>query len=107
LLLLRLLLLQVVVNVDERGTEAAAVTTSTMTVTEYIPVTVPPLVFNRPFLFWIVDDATQTVLFQGTVKDPSLGTCSQSYRVQGSSPCFGNPKPNTVLFQGPVKDPSQ
>jgi serine protease inhibitor len=42
-----------------------------MTVTEYIPETVPPLVFNRPFLFWIVDDATQTVLFQGTVKDPS------------------------------------
>lgn len=61
----------VMVNVDERGTEAAAATTSMMTVTEYIPETVPPLVFNRPFLFWIVDDATQTVLFQGTVKDPS------------------------------------
>ncbi|KAF6258703.1 pseudouridine synthase [Scenedesmus sp. NREL 46B-D3] len=63
--------LRVVINVDEKGTEAAAVTTSMMTVTEYIPETVPPLVFDRPFLFWIVDDATQTVLFQGTVKDPS------------------------------------
>jgi serpin B len=80
LLLLLLLLLpifvcqcthQVAVDVDEKGTEAAAVTISRMTVTEYIPDTVPPLVFNRPFLFWIVDDATRTVLFQGTVKDPS------------------------------------
>jgi serpin B len=61
----------VAVNVNEKGTEAAAVTVSTMTVTEYIPDRVMPLVFNRPFLFWIVDDATQTVLFQGTVKDPS------------------------------------
>ncbi|WIA34197.1 hypothetical protein OEZ86_012554 [Tetradesmus obliquus] len=61
----------VAVNVDERGTEAAAVTAGMMTVTEYIPERVTPLVFNRPFLFWIVDDATQTVLFQGTVKDPS------------------------------------
>jgi serine protease inhibitor len=28
-------------------------------------------VFDKPFLFNIVDDATSTVLFQGWVTDPS------------------------------------
>jgi serine protease inhibitor len=33
----------------------------------------PPLlqVFDRPFLFFLVDDTTKTVLFQGAVTDPS------------------------------------
>jgi serine protease inhibitor len=26
--------------------------------------------FNRPFLFFLVDNATQTVLFQGAITDP-------------------------------------
>jgi serine protease inhibitor len=28
-------------------------------------------VFDRPFLFFLVDDATQSVLFQGLVTDPT------------------------------------
>jgi serine protease inhibitor len=28
-------------------------------------------VFDRPFLFFLVDGTTQTVLFQGAVSDPS------------------------------------
>jgi serpin B len=61
----------VVVQVDEVGTEAAAVTSIIMTVTS-VPIDQPPrVVFNKPFLFNIVDDTTNTVLFQGWVTDPS------------------------------------
>jgi serine protease inhibitor len=28
-------------------------------------------IFDRPFLFFLVDETTQTVLFQGAVTDPS------------------------------------
>jgi serine protease inhibitor len=31
----------------------------------------PPQVFNRPFLFFLVDGATQTVLFQGAITNPN------------------------------------
>jgi serine protease inhibitor len=30
-------------------------------------------VFNRPFLFFLVDSITQTVLFQGSITDPRGG----------------------------------
>jgi hypothetical protein len=33
-------------------------------------------VFNRPFLFFVVETTTQTVLFQGVITDPSLGVDS-------------------------------
>lgn len=60
--------------VDEKGTEAAAVTTATMVTTSYMEDQAPPMVFDRPFIFLIVDEpqpGARTVLFQGTVKDPS------------------------------------
>jgi serpin B len=64
--------LQVFVQVDEVGTEAAAVTSVIMTATAALePPPVPKVVFDRPFLFNIVDDASNTVLFQGWVTDPS------------------------------------
>lgn len=30
-----------------------------------------PQVFDRPFLFFVVETTTQTVLFQGVITDPS------------------------------------
>jgi serpin B len=62
---------QVVVQVDEVGTEAAAVTSVIVMVTS-VRINQPPrVVFDKPFLFNIVDDTTDTVLFQGWVTDPS------------------------------------
>jgi len=63
-----------VVQVDETGTEAAAVTSGVMVTTSFRPDSTPPLVFDRPFLFFLVDDTTQTVLFQGAVTDPTKST---------------------------------
>lgn len=62
-----------VVKVDEQGTEAAAVTSVIMTTTAFMPSDTPPLVFDRPFLFLILDDASKSVLFHGYVKDPTVG----------------------------------
>lgn len=60
-----------VVEVDEGGTEAAAVTAIVMMPKAAMP-SKPPEVFrvDRPFLFYLVDDATGTILFQGRVNDP-------------------------------------
>ena len=55
-----------VVEVNEEGTEAAAVTSIGIRATS-LP---PQFVANRPFFFVIRDDETQTVLFIGTVVDP-------------------------------------
>lgn len=57
-----------VVDVDEEGTEAAAVTSVEMRV-----VSMPKgfqMVVDRPFLFAIHDDETGTILFLGTILDP-------------------------------------
>jgi serpin B len=56
-----------VIEVAEEGTEAAA-TTGVFMVTSYQP----PVDFRvtRPFLFYIVDDASEAILFQGRVVDP-------------------------------------
>ncbi|HLE69517.1 MAG TPA: serpin family protein, partial [Vicinamibacteria bacterium] len=61
-----------VVNVDERGTEAAAVTAMVMlgAAARKPP---RPIEFrvDRPFLFLIEDKPTGTILFLGRVLDPS------------------------------------
>lgn len=54
-------------RVDEEGTEAAAVTSSRVSVTS-APM---ELRFDRPFFLAIRDNATRTLLFVGQVMDPS------------------------------------
>lgn len=61
----------VAVIVDEVGTEAAAVTSIMVGATSAPLNPTPPLVFDRPFIFLIVDEKSNEVLFMGTVKDPS------------------------------------
>jgi len=57
------------IEVDEKGTEAAAVTIIEMPTSEEYP---PKPVFyaNRPFLFVIQENTTGTMLFMGKVGNP-------------------------------------
>ncbi|KAL7888644.1 hypothetical protein AOLI_G00036180 [Acnodon oligacanthus] len=56
-----------VLKVDEKGTEAAAVT-----YTELIPLSMPPTMnLNRPFLVFIVEDSTKSILFMGKMTNPT------------------------------------
>ncbi|MGA3285430.1 MAG: serpin family protein [Verrucomicrobiota bacterium] len=59
------------VDVNEEGTEAAAVTTVTMR-SQAIAVPTKPfeMIVDRPFFFVIGDDQTQSILFMGMVHDP-------------------------------------
>lgn len=61
----------VCVIVDEEGTEAAAVTAVIMMRATAVMAATPLIRFDRPFLFMLVDDASSTPLFVGTVSDPS------------------------------------
>ena len=53
------------VEVNEEGTEAAAVTAVTM-----VESTKPVFRVDRPFFFAIYDTMTKTILFMGTVVEP-------------------------------------
>lgn len=58
---------QAVMSVDEKGTEAAAVTTI-----EIMPMSLPDTVMlNRPFLVLIVEDSTMSILFMGKITNPT------------------------------------
>ncbi|XP_056621359.1 alpha-1-antitrypsin homolog [Triplophysa dalaica] len=58
---------QAVLSVDEKGTEAAAVTTI-----EIMPMSLPDTVtLNRPFLVLIVEDSTKSILFMGKIYNPA------------------------------------
>ncbi len=61
------------IEIDEEGTEAAAATAVVMTV-ESISVHEPLLpkqfIADHPFLFYIVDDATNAILFMGKMMEP-------------------------------------
>jgi serpin B len=61
-----------VIEVSEESTEAAATTAIGIRVTSVAPKPVEPLQFrvDRPFLYYLVDDATGAVLFQGRIMDP-------------------------------------
>ncbi len=59
-----------IIDVDEKGTTAAAATGTTV-VTMVIVTPGPTLVVDRPFLFFIRHNATGAILFQGRVVDPS------------------------------------
>ena len=58
------------VEVNEEGTEAAAVTSVGVRVTSVPPPPIP-LTIDRPFFFAIRDNKTETVLFMGRVVDPA------------------------------------
>uniref|UniRef100_UPI00398F62C5 alpha-1-antitrypsin-like n=1 Tax=Pristiophorus japonicus TaxID=55135 RepID=UPI00398F62C5 len=59
---------EAVLDVDERGTEATAVTGIGL-----MPMSMPPqLKFNRPFLLLIADHSTKSVLFAGRVMNPTV-----------------------------------
>ncbi|XP_066532344.1 alpha-1-antitrypsin homolog [Hoplias malabaricus] len=59
---------QAVLKVDEKGTEAAAATTI-----EIMPMSLPtPVQLNRPFLVFIVEDSTKSILFMGKITNPTL-----------------------------------
>lgn len=57
------------VEVNEEGTEAAAVTSVEIVVTSVDPT--PAMMVNRPFLFVIRDNRTGSVLFMGKVVNPN------------------------------------
>ncbi|MGB9742031.1 MAG: serpin family protein [candidate division WOR-3 bacterium] len=57
------------IEVNEEGTEAAAVTSVEMVMTA-LPVNTFELVFNRPFLFLIQDNSSGAILFLGLVCNP-------------------------------------
>jgi serpin B len=59
-----------VVEVNEKGTEAAAATAITIRLTSAMPVVDPfHMVVDRPFLMAIVDDKTGLILFMGAISD--------------------------------------
>jgi serpin B len=62
-------------EVAEEGTEAAAATAVVMLETRATPPkqdrpTPIPFVVDRPFLIYVVDDASGAILFQGRIADP-------------------------------------
>jgi len=61
------------VDVNEKGTEAAAATYVVCCINGISGPPAPPLVFraDHPFLFLIQDRRTGTILFMGRVMDPS------------------------------------
>lgn len=60
------------IQVDEEGTEAAAATAVVMVLTSTNAPKPKPIQFtaNRPFLFYIIDDETQSILFMGRMMKP-------------------------------------
>lgn len=60
------------VEVNEEGTEAAAVTVVGMELTSVGPGNKAPFIVDRPFLYAITEKSTGAVLFMGTVKNPLL-----------------------------------
>ena len=60
------------VEVNEEGTEAAAVTTGTMRATAVFRPEKPfEMIVDRPFLFVIGDNQTKSILFMGVIYDPA------------------------------------
>lgn len=56
-----------VLNVDERGTTAAA-----STIIEVLPMSMPETMkLDRPFLVFIVEESTKSLLFMGKINDPT------------------------------------
>lgn len=60
------------IDVDEKGTEAAAATAIVMRATS-VPARTVELTVDRPFLFALRDTETGAVVFMGRMADPSIG----------------------------------
>ena len=58
-----------VIEVNEEGSEAAAVTAVEVWFTS-LEVNTPSFIADRPFLFFITEDTTDTILFMGKLYDP-------------------------------------
>lgn len=59
---------EAVLDIDEKGTDAAAVTTGVL-----MPMSrAPQFKFDRPFLLLIADHNTKSVLFAGRVINPTV-----------------------------------
>jgi serpin B len=63
-----------VIELAEEGVEAAAATAVGIVATASIERLPEPFVVDRPFLFFVVDDATGAVLFEGRIVDPTKST---------------------------------
>ena len=59
------------IKVDEQGTEAAAATVLTMRATSVMPTEPVTFRVDRPFMFAIIDNQTDSVLFLGRVMNPA------------------------------------
>jgi serpin B len=59
------------IKVDEKGTEASAVTSVAVDATS-MPVEVPKIVFDRPFIYSVIDVMTGIPLFIGIMENPVL-----------------------------------
>jgi serpin B len=61
------------VEVNEEGTEAAAVTAVHMVALSMRPIKPPrpfEMIVDRPFFFAICDDETKSILFMGSIEEP-------------------------------------
>ena len=58
-------------DVNEEGTEAAAVTTIAVTLVESLPPPPPRFTADHPFIFIIQDDESGAILFMGRLSDPT------------------------------------
>ncbi|MDN3670047.1 serpin family protein [Echinicola jeungdonensis] len=61
---------EALIEVDEKGTEAAAATAVEVVVTS-VPAEPPVIRLDRPFVFFIQEKHSGTILFMGVLKDPS------------------------------------
>lgn len=61
---------QAFIEVNEKGTEAAAATGGAIRLTSAMPEPAPEFVADRPFLFFILDTAQRGVLFAGRLMNP-------------------------------------
>ena len=64
------------IEVNEKGTEAAATTSIGVRITSVNPQQPFTMNINRPFFFAIGDDVTKTILFMGNVVEPSTADSS-------------------------------
>jgi len=60
------------VDVNEEGTEAAAVTAVVMNEMAMMPTKEFNMTVDRPFMFAIVDETTKSILFMGSIVDPQV-----------------------------------